>query len=283
METTCKPSPGSHEAQTSHHCFFPLRRHTPPAHIDSIITNSHMAERPAKKPKTEPGTTPSPSQVPTMPPPPSTGAEYSPGDLVTLVVGADKRKMITHAHSITHDSPFFKNALKKAWEDNQTRDVKLPDEQPELVARYLDFTYGRGLASSKIVSITSAGWEADPYPALINLYLFGERAANNNLRNAIISDISRLGSLLDEKGYSWIPDTKDITTIFNGTPATSPLGRLVVDMQVSWGGEMSRDDEKVAHPIFLFELVSDFSSKAARHVKYSGYRSAKLPAEDYFV
>ena len=218
-----------------------------------------------------------------MPPPAPASTEYSPEDLVTLFVGADERKMMTHAHSITKDSPFFKNALKKAWEGYQTRNVKLPDEQPEVVARYLDFTYGRGLASSKIVSITSAGWEVDPYPALIKLYLLGEHASNARLRNAIISEIIRLGSLLDEKGYSWIPDTKDITTIFYGTPATYPLRRLMVDIQVSWGGEMSRDDEKVAHPTFLFELVRDFSNKAAHHVKYSRYRSAKLPAENYLV
>lgn len=63
--------------------------------------------------------------------------------MATLLVGPEEHRVVAHKSNLSLRSAFFKAALRKEWIEGQTRTVKLPDEQRDVVAQYLDYIYGK--------------------------------------------------------------------------------------------------------------------------------------------
>lgn len=49
--------------------------------------------------------------------------------------------MLIHADYLTARSEFFNAAIPKSWKECQTGAIKLPEDDPAIVALYLDFCY----------------------------------------------------------------------------------------------------------------------------------------------
>lgn len=62
-------------------------------------------------------------------------------DAVTLHVGPNEHVLLARGSFITRNSDFFTTALKKEWTQGQTRVIKLPEEHPQVVSHYLNYTY----------------------------------------------------------------------------------------------------------------------------------------------
>lgn len=90
-------------------------------------------------------------------------------DAVTLHVGSREHVLLAHASFITRDSEFFRAALKKEWKEGQTRVIKLPEDQPQVVSHYLNYTYTKKLPVDMIPSdILSGDYEQpDEYFAML--------------------------------------------------------------------------------------------------------------------
>jgi hypothetical protein len=195
-------------------------------------------------------------------------------DVVTLHVGPTEHVMIAHASYITHNSDFFKAALKKEWIEGQTRVIKLPDDRPDVVSHYLYYTYSKALPSaSDAGAINDCNFEIIRYYELLaELYVLGERLQDQSIRTAVIDSI--VGSWKDN-----FLITGPANIIYCGTTAGSPARRLMVDLFLAYGAECELHHRCEAD--FLIDVARAFCSKAAKRIDPTSFREHRLNAADY--
>jgi hypothetical protein len=250
-----------------------------------------MSEPPAKKRKMEsdgipekksPTTSPSPEPdsvaLKSLPAP--TPAQYTRGGLVTLLIRPEEQELVVHGHLLAKTSEFFEAALKKEWKEDQTRTVRLPEEDMETTAHYLDFVCGQGFPTKAIMRYEDIKEEdGEEYLLLARLYAFGQRVLDKAVRNAIIEEILRLVSLEDADGTNMVPYQESISVIYQCTSTTSPARRLLVDLHARYGIEESMDSGPY-DPIYLSDLVRTLTGRVRETREDS---APGLTAEDYLV
>jgi hypothetical protein len=208
------------------------------------------------------------------PPTPAPAFMFDQTDVVTLHVGPTDHVMIAHASYITHNSDFFKAALKKEWLEGQTRVIKLPDDRPDVVSHYLYYTYSKALPSAPDSDpIDDGNFERNRFFKLLaEIYVLGERLQDQSIRTAVI----------ESTVASWdyrllITGPADI--IYRGTTAGSPARRLMVDLFLAYGDECELDDR--CEPDFLCDVARAFCSKASSDTDPKSFRDHPLNAADY--
>lgn len=77
------------------------------------------------------------------------------GKAITAVVGQgdNKRDFIVHEELICESSEFFRKALAGNWKETQDRIVKLPEDDPDMFALYLQAVYVCVLPISVLISL----------------------------------------------------------------------------------------------------------------------------------
>jgi len=169
--------------------------------------------------------------------------------MVKLLVGSEERPLLAHKSYLCLHSDFFRTALKKEWLEGQTRTCKLPDEQPDIVAQYLDNTYRRGLPTASKPSQDPVTGRV--YEVVTELFVLGERLLDSTIRNAIINEIIRFTTAHTPEGIHY-PGARAINTIYDCTTAASPARRLMVELYVTAGRkDWFKDD---LHPGFVMDL-----------------------------
>jgi hypothetical protein len=94
--------------------------------------------------------------------------------------------MVVHKDIISARSEFFKaalNKIKKAWKKGQTRVVRLPEDNADVVGQYLDFMYQKALPTHRFSHLDFI------YIGLARLYVFGERVLDPFIRNNIVQQL----------------------------------------------------------------------------------------------
>lgn len=172
--------------------------------------------------------------------PSATGLSFSfdQDDAVTLLVGANEHAILTHGNYLARKSDFFKAALKKEWKEGQPRTIKLPDECPQLMSHYLNYTYSQVLPTSIFVrdfTGTFGEESADFYELLAELYVLGERMLDDAVRTAVTKKIVRLTTLVCRDSRYHYPSKEAANIIYRGTTEGSPARRLMVDVHVRFG------------------------------------------------
>lgn len=180
---------------------------------------------------------------------PTPSSRYGKDEIITLLVGAEGTEMLALASCISLHSEFFRTALKKQWAEGQTRTIKLHEEEPAIVAQYLDFTVGKGLPTD---STRMDPQEGEVYAVLAKLFAFGERMLDSALRNTIIAEIIRFTKVVSIHGRTIYPGLEPVSTIYNCTPPASPARRLMVDLYVHAANTTWFTD--TMHPAFLRDL-----------------------------
>lgn len=117
----------------------------------------------------------------------------------------------------------------------------------------------------------------------MELYLFGQRNMDTQVRNAVITEVVRLVSLETDDRKFFSPVQETVNKTFDETPAKDPLRRLLVDIQVNWSSRMLENDEDYVHPEFLLEVARSYCDKATHEVDYNDWRMADFDANDYLV
>ncbi|GAB7334032.1 hypothetical protein MBLNU13_g06125t2 [Cladosporium sp. NU13] len=155
---------------------------------------------------------------------------------ITLLVGAEKQRMVVHSGYLTRTSEFFASALKKEWIEGQTRTIDLDEETPELMAHYLDWVYTTHLPSKGLKSFMTENSKAVIHELLADLFVLGERRLDSRLRNAIVAEFIRLRLIFhDISKCQPSRRVSCINTIYQGTPVGSPARRLMVDLSLRSG------------------------------------------------
>jgi hypothetical protein len=209
----------------------------------------------------------------------TTTSDYDKADMVTLLVGPEERRLLAYKSYLSLHSAFFKAALKEGWIEGQTRTVKLPDEQPEVVAQYLDFCYARRLPTP------SKWWYPDPakgrvYEVLTELFALGERLLDSNIRNAIINEIIKFTTTLTREGL-YYPGARAINNIYDCTTAASPARRLMVELYVTAGKKDWFTDD--LHPAFLLDMSKELMSEVQSSSLACRFRKGNVKADHYRI
>lgn len=208
----------------------------------------------------------------------ATAYDFSPDDTVTLVVGAEQKRMLVHSAYLTRDSDFFKAALKKEWVEGETRVIKLPEEDPETMAHYMTFVYHRKLPFEGITPRKGEDYSARWW-ILVDLYVCGEVFLHRVIQDAVIREILRLTRLKCSNGSRWYPTRCLVNRMYRGTPEGSPGRRLMVDIHIM-KGEKSWLLEN-PEPQFATDLAKAFYDMMKLHDKFGDFRGKELKAVDY--
>lgn len=209
---------------------------------------------------------------PWEPTPPSS---FGRDTIITLLVGTDEQELIAHKHFVRH-SAFFQTALQKTWAEGQTSIVKLPEEKPEIVAAYLDYSYSGKLPTESTTLVIS---NANAYNVLADLYVLGERLQDKKVRNAIADEVLKFNGIYVKGTIHENPMDYAITTIYDSTTEGHPARRLLVDLflykgEWRWVREISQND-------FLVDVAT--ASMAELTVKFYPVDFRLALGRDYHV
>lgn len=204
---------------------------------------------------------------------PITVSSYHKDDMVALLVGPDEIELHAHGAYLCRQSDFFEAALKEEWIEGQTRIVKLPREQPETVAQYLDFIYTGCLPTTTMKTIRGRG---RAYNVLAELFALGERLLDSELRNVVISEFVRVTTYNKNGTLGRFPDNNAVRTIYRCTTSASPARRLIVNFYTSADPKCVTDKAPSA-------FARDLARASLSRLRSSDQPRAKIEASDYFV
>ena len=205
-------------------------------------------------------------------------------EAVTLHVGPTEHALLAHGNFISRRSEFFKAALKKQWTEGQTRIVKLPDEDSEVVTHYLSYVYSKCLPTNIFTKDFFGTFpeEFDEYYQLLaELYVLGERLLDETIRGALIKEFLRLAKLTDKHGDQYHPKGEAVNVIYRGTTASSPVRRMMVNFHVTYG--VTKWFDSTCGGGFVLDVVQSLFHQMPAHsaAAVSTMRANLMEASEY--
>lgn len=179
---------------------------------------------------------------------------------VAIVVGEEAAVFHVHENVIRTQSPFFAAALSENRKEGSDMRVCLPEDRPEIVELYIQWLYSHKFFINW--STTSAASDEldgrhplSEYYTLAYLYVFGEKCCDITFKNAVIDAfVRRTKKKIDNK--VWFPAGGVVDIIYEGTPTSSPLRRLMIDGHLRRGHAGWVDDPTEAlNKDFLRDLI----------------------------
>ncbi|KAI5360922.1 putative SKP1/BTB/POZ domain superfamily protein [Septoria linicola] len=165
--------------------------------------------------------------------------------IVTVKVGLLAEALTTHETLLKDHPPFFAAALDAKWKEGQTREIKLPEDDPDAVTVYWD--------------------EEDDKPnfdLLVRVYVFGEKVQDERFCDVVMSALCQARDTPDQQGARYIPGTSVITDLYDGSPAGSPARRWVVDQyRDAVDAEGFREDLQNYPAEFVQEVAMDLKER----------------------
>jgi hypothetical protein len=205
-------------------------------------------------------------------------SNYHSSHTVVLLVGKEQQEMLVHTNIISAHSTFFRTALKKEWKEGQTRVIKLPEDDPDIVTRYLDFVY-----HNRLVTQCKSQPDAN-HIDLALLYVYGERVLDTYIQNTIVEHLLKLTAVIDRNkaGHPHYPGPAVVEITYEGTTAALPFRRLLIDMYARHGSEewLSHDD---LHPAFCLDVARALVAQAMAKDGVPGKLGAAMRMVDYLI
>jgi hypothetical protein len=209
--------------------------------------------------------------------------DFKSGNITILLVGYEERKMVVHSPQITAHSEFFTAALKKEWAEGQTREIKLPEEEPEIMAHYIEYVYFNKLPTDIYTTASPGLAKRQGYKILAQIYVLAERLLDSNCRNRILREVLRLRILKCAKDQEWNPTWVPVNIIYQGTMPGSPARRLLVDIHASVSREDWYSSDTCVDPSFSMDLARKLLRNVESFKTVREFRQLALKAEDYRV
>lgn len=155
--------------------------------------------------------------------------------IIKLVVGAQLEAFNVHQGLLCATSEFFKRALKPEWTKQKTDPytIDLSEDSREVVALYVRWLY-RGELQLVGLHETAPDFEdttaasGKVFNSLAAAYTYGEKIMDVKFKNAVV-----LKFLEAKRVFSWYPSCGVAKRVYQGTPAGSPLRRLLIDIIAS--------------------------------------------------
>ncbi|KAF2167897.1 hypothetical protein M409DRAFT_53847 [Zasmidium cellare ATCC 36951] len=176
-------------------------------------------------------------------------------DIVTIIVGTDNvETFTTHTEVLKKHSPFFKAALDKKWQEGQSLQIELAEDEVEVVEAYLGWLY-----DGKIDPPTSPRKaKADTtFPFMARLYVFGEKIQDTAFCNSVMDAIT---SILDAPEWEILmPAFESVKILYDGTAEDSPARKFFASYYQQNLGLAADAPASELHPEFARDLLSLYS------------------------
>lgn len=182
---------------------------------------------------------------------------------IKVLVGSSKHAFYVHESAIRRPGTFFDTALSRAWKEGQERVVELPEEGEDTFRLYIQWLYTGNIFCKR-------SEEDRSYDTLARLYVLGEklldRKFQDNVANAMIAATHDRNPLSSNKpGVRRFPGEITVDLIYQQTPATSPMRRLMVDIYVRHGNQRVVDwlaiPEGVNHEFLINLTIALFQKR----------------------
>lgn len=161
--------------------------------------------------------------------------------IVTLNVGPDKHTFHVHQELLFNSSPVFKAAFSGAYQESSERCMALPDEDPEIVERLMQWLYFKSLSLTKAVCSKTS---TERYFQLAKLNTLADKFDVGLLKNLIIDEIFAINT----RPNVFPPQTPVIAYIYENTTEKSSLRKLMVGWYV-W---------HINHKWYTFDSTPEF-------------------------
>jgi hypothetical protein len=135
-------------------------------------------------------------------------------------------------------SEFFRRALTGNWTEAESRTIKLPDDDPHIFGIYLNLVYTGQLVTmrksveecSKLDRATFYQHISKEYDDLFSIYILVEKFQDVTAKNTIIVAVIDMTRVKCEDASRAKASLRSINKVYEGTPDSSPLRRLLMDM-----------------------------------------------------
>lgn len=174
--------------------------------------------------------------------------------MIRVGTGENVREFSAH-EAILRESPFFRSALDKRWRESHSRDIDLPQDDGDVVAAFLDWSYFKIIAS-KPVNAPALPMDDGEFDFLARLYCFAEKTQCDHFADDVINAMALKTDDVANDGTRTFPSHTAITILYSGTPPGSPARRFVCDMYCEFGiPSWIPKENGLSHPDFLQDLV----------------------------
>jgi hypothetical protein len=132
----------------------------------------------------------------------------------TLIVGIEREYFYVHQNRLEAASVWFTKALSNGLEETTTRQIMLPEDDPEIVHLFVQWLYNPDPIFSAFIN--------EHFLQLAQLFEFAERLLIWRLKNYIV------WQLFDLRTKSHTPPLPTIEFAFDRLPDESPFRKLLV-------------------------------------------------------
>jgi hypothetical protein len=136
-----------------------------------------------------------------------------------------------HRGVLCKGSGFFQRAMKPEWTKlrEQPDIIDLPDDAVQTVSDYIRWLYSDNLPvklykAGKDTRETAAKEAEKVFVMLAEAYVFGEKIVDTKYKNVVLRVV-----LAAIESSGWYLGLDSVHIIYEGTPSTSPLRRLIAD------------------------------------------------------
>lgn len=157
-----------------------------------------------------------------------------------------------HKTLLREASGFFASAVKEEWSKGRKQRIPLPDDNALVVDLYLQWLYTRRIITRErlvgedkeakeekqceeekedgVEKKEEEGMNGHEFEVLPGAFVFGEKVQDGDFKDAVVDALIHTVAAPDEKGVRWYPIAQSVDRAYTGTPAGSPIRRLLVDM-----------------------------------------------------
>jgi hypothetical protein len=159
-----------------------------------------------------------------------------------------------HKDLLCQKSPYFSAAANDCWKEGQEGRVPLSDDDPAAFALYVQWLYRGRIFSARDMSDT--GGNQEEIDLLVEAFVLGEKLQDRDFKDAIIDSLIHAVDTPDEQDTRWYPRSTTIDRAYRGTPESSPLRKLLVNMLFFHGHADWLDG--ATNTDFLRDLAKEF-------------------------
>lgn len=187
-------------------------------------------------------------------------------EVVIIRVGSKRTEFCVHADLLRANSAFFKAALSPGWKESKEGVVYLPEDNPTAFEVYVTWLYARKIATMHA--------SYDEFDDLAEAIVLGEKLQDVQFKNALTDCLIAC----TENGDSYPPPTI-VQKIYECTPRTAPVRRLLVDMWVWYAEDYWLTNNEVELDRLEKSFLGELASKLIKHQPAS-YKSRSCRYEN---
>jgi hypothetical protein len=212
---------------------------------------------------------------------------------VTIQVGLEPNdaKFVAHESFLTARSEFFRRAINGSWKESDTRVVKLPEDDPEIFALYINYIYTGQLVTAQKSNEEFATLDFidfgkiihAEYHALFCVYVMAEKFVDIATKKAVLAAAIEVTGSKSLEGRWEVPTFITINTVYSGTPQKSPARRLVTDMcsSLPLKSILERAAGLALHEDYIIDLANVSEKMRPRKTGCGGNLSVKKGVQAY--